>query len=129
MKKITDFNLLGFIILGVIIVTWVYVISIFVGGCDSSSKTSNYSTSSKELHSGQSVTLKADTLVSSSKENDDKLMSYINKKNKDGENQMLISGQATILKKGTKVNIISIGITTEIEVNGEKWYAPLECFQ
>jgi hypothetical protein len=132
MKRITDFNLSGFIILGIIIVTWVYVISIFVGG-DKSNNTSssNYSTASKELHSGQSVTLNKDELVCSSKANLDKLLSIINQKNKDGENQMLLNGQATFLRKGTKLNVIDGGIAvSEIETStGEHWFTTRETLQ
>lgn len=85
------------------------------------------STSSKTtLHSGQSVTLSDGTLVCSSKENLSKMLSFMREKNKDGQNQMLINGQTTILSKGTKVNVINTGITAEIEVNGEKWFAPYE---
>lgn len=56
----TNYNVPGFIILGIIIVIWIYVISIFVGGCNFNNTLSNYYTSSKELHLGESVTLKED---------------------------------------------------------------------
>jgi len=90
-------------------------------GCDSGS--SNKTT----LHSGQSLTLSNDTPVCSSKENLDKMISFISQKNDDGENQMIASGKAKILSKGTKVNIISTGTTIEIETSdNKKWFAPME---
>lgn len=101
-----------------ILVSCIFSLSLI--GCGDSTS------SSTTLHSGQSVTLSDDTLVCSSKENEDKLLSYIREKNTNGENQMLLNGQATILKKGTKVNVTSVGITTEIEVSSKKWYAPME---
>lgn len=77
------------------------------------------------------MTLKKDELVCSSKANLDKLLSLINKKNNDGENQMLLNGQATLLRKGTKINIIDAGVSvSEIETSsGEHWFTTRETLQ
>lgn len=108
-----------------ILISCILILSLVSCGSSSSTSTSSKTT----LHSGQSITLKDDTLVCSSKNNLDKMLSFMSQKNKDGQNQMLLNGQATILSKGTKVNVTSVGITTEVESNGKKWYAPMEVFQ
>lgn len=97
---------------------------------NSSATTKSY-TNDKTLRSGQSIVLNKDELVCSSKANLDKLLSFINKKNKDGENQMLLNGQATFLRKGTKLNVIDAGIAvSEIETsNGQHWFTTRETLQ
>lgn len=121
----------------------VKIINAIVDNDSSSTSNSNYSSSTsssnknssqsndKTLRSGQSIVLNKDELVCSSKENLDKLLSFINQKNKDGENQMLLNGQATFLRKGTKLNVIDGGIAvTEIETStGEHWFTTRETIQ
>lgn len=85
------------------------------------------SSSSSNITTGQSITLSDDTLVCTSKANEDKLISFINANNTSGENGMIQRGEAVILPKGTKVNIIDAGITTEIETqDGQDYFAPME---
>ena len=105
------------------------IISLFISciflstliGCENSSR------SKSTLNSGQSLKLSDYALVCSSKDNLDEMLLFINQKNDDAQNQMIASGKAKILPKGTKVNIISIGTNVEIETSdNEKWFAPME---
>lgn len=96
---------------------------------NSNTTTKSYN-NDKTLRSGQSISLNKDILVCSSKDNLDKLISFISQKNNDGQNQMLASGEAKILSKGTKVNIIKAGITVEMETSdNKKWFAPMEAIK
>lgn len=97
----------------------------------SSSETSSSKPNDKNLRSGQSIVLNKNILVCSSKDNLDKMLSFMSAKNEDGQNQMLLNGQATILSKGTKVNVIDAGIAvTKIEtLNSETWFAPREMIE
>lgn len=85
----------------------------------------------KTLQSGQSITLNKDTLVCSSRDTLDKMLSFLNANNKEAASNMLLNGQATMLKKGTKVNVIDSGIiVTQIEtLDGSNWFAPRETIQ
>jgi len=106
-----------------ILISCLFILTLVGCGNVSSSGTSAKST----LHSGQSVTLSNNTLVCSSKDNLSKMLSFMREKNEDGQNQMLLNGQATILSKGTKVNVISTGMTVEIETSdNKKWVVPME---
>lgn len=101
---------------------------LFVGCGDEDESSSTSSTSN--LSSGERITLKDDAFVCSSKENVDKLIDYIREKNSSGEQEMIDRGEVITLTKGTEVNIVKVGIVTEIETgNGEKWFAPIEVFQ
>lgn len=83
--------------------------------------------SSSNLSSGQSITLSDDTPTCSSKENVDKMIDFVQNKNSAGEQGMLDRGEAKILPKGTKVNIIKVGTVVEMEdENGTKYFAPEE---
>lgn len=105
MKKVFSALLICFAILSLI-------------GCGDSS---SYATT------GQSITLSQDTPVCSSKENVNKMISYVQNNNNDGASEMEKNGEATVLPAGTKVNIVKSGIVTEIETeSGEKWFAPNE---
>lgn len=85
----------------------------------------------KTLRSGQNIILSKNTPVCSSKDNLDKMLSFINANNNEAVNNMILKGQATILSKGTQVNVIDSGIlVTEIEtLSGESWFAPREVIQ
>ncbi|KUO65572.1 MAG: hypothetical protein APF84_14715 [Gracilibacter sp. BRH_c7a] len=98
-----------------------------VVGCGESS-----SSSSADLKDGDSQSLKLidDVLVCSSKENVEKMISYIRKSDLTAVEDMQLSGQATILKSGTIIKIIDDGNVTEIETqSGEKWFGPREIFE
>ncbi|MGU9539185.1 hypothetical protein ACQX0N_09415 [Clostridium tepidum] len=97
-------------------------------GCGESEEES--SSTSSNLSSGERITLSEDALVCSSKKNVDKMIDYIHEKNSAGKQEMYERGDATILPKGTEVNIVKVGIVTEVETeNGQTWFAPIEVFQ
>lgn len=100
------------------------VLIIRVIGCSGSNS------SSTDLKSGQSLKLSENALVCSSKDNVDKIISYINNDNQEAIQNMHLRGEATVLKSGTTIDIIKVGIVTEIETqNGERWFAPFEVFE
>ncbi|NFE72564.1 hypothetical protein FC758_01295 [Clostridium botulinum] len=102
-----------------IFISGIFLVSFAGCGGNSSSKTT--------LHSGESLTLSKDAPVCSSKENVKKMISFINEKNDDGQNRMISNGEAKILSKGTKVDIVKIGATVEMETSdNKKWFAPIE---
>jgi hypothetical protein len=99
-------------------------LSLILVGCGSNS------VSSSNLKNGQSIILPSDTPVASSKENVDKIISYVKNKNGSALNNMELQGDATVLSKGTKVNVVKVGIVTEIETEqGIHWFAPIENFK
>ncbi|KIL06893.1 hypothetical protein SR42_15080 [Clostridium botulinum] len=112
----------------------VEIITAMVGNDSNSISSSNENSSQpndKILHSGQSIVLNKDALVCSSKDSLDKMLSFLNANNKDAATNMLLNGQATMLSKGTKINIIDAGVVvTKIEtLNGESWFAPREIIE
>lgn len=96
-------------------------------GCGDSSSSSS---SSSNLTSGKRITLSDDAPVCSSKENVDKMISFVQNNNSKGQQEMIQRGEATILPKGTEVNIVKSGIVIEIETqNGTRWFAPEEAIK
>lgn len=95
----------------------------FLVGCGSDSASST-------LKDGQSITLSDVTPVCSSKDNVDKLISYMQQKNNSGIKSMYINGEVKDLPKGSRVNVVNTGIVTEIETSdGSHWYGPMELFK
>lgn len=113
------------------VIPMILIIIAVVWAISSFSHSSSSSSSSSELpQSGQSITLSDVTPVCSSKENLDKLLSYIREKNNSGIQSMYSRGEVKDLQKGTKVNVTKAGIVTEIETSGgQKWYAPMEAIK
>jgi hypothetical protein len=75
------------------------------------------------LKIGQSIILSDDTPVCSSKDNVDKMISYVKNKNTSATQGMMLRGEADILSKGTKINVVKIGTITQIETDsGATWY-------
>lgn len=101
------------------------------GFSSNSSNSSNTSTKTNSSYSsGDRITLSDDAPVCTSKENVRKMISYVQKGNKAGQEEMLKRGQATILYKGTEINIIKSGTITEIETkSGLKYFAPREAIK
>lgn len=88
------------------------------------------SSTSSSLTSGKRITLSDDAPVCSSKENVDKMIDYIRENNSAGKQEMINRGDATILPKGTEINIVKGGIVVEIETkDGTTWFAPKEVFE
>jgi len=87
------------------------------------------SSSPSILQNGQSITLSNKTPVCSSKQNVDKLLFYLNQKNDSGVQSMYNGGEVKDLPKGTKVNVVNIGLVTEVETSGTHWFAPMELFK
>lgn len=106
-----------------------------LAGCGSSQSSSSPSSSSSSSSSsipqtGQSITLSDVTPVCSSKENVDKLLSYLREKNDSGLKSMYSRGEVKDLPKGTKVNVVKMGLVTEVETaSGTHWFAPMEMFK
>ncbi|NFS07349.1 hypothetical protein FDE99_06195 [Clostridium botulinum] len=108
--------------------SFILCLGLFVGCGDEDDSSSTSSSSS--LSSGERITLSEEAVVCSSKENVDKMIDYIREKNSAGKQEMYERGDATILPKGTEVNVVKVGIVTEVETeNGTTWYAPIEVFQ
>ncbi|NFT02951.1 hypothetical protein FDF18_06465 [Clostridium sporogenes] len=106
----------------------VLCMGVFVGCGDEDESSSTSSTSN--LSSGERITLSEEAVVCSSKENVDKLIDYIREENSAGKQEMYERGDAITLPQGTEVNIVKVGIVTEVETgNGETWFAPIEVFQ
>ncbi|ENK1242979.1 hypothetical protein AB2063_001107 [Clostridium botulinum] len=106
----------------------VLCMGVFVGCGDEDESSSTSSTSN--LSSGERITLSEEAVVCSSKENVDKLIDYIREENSAGKQEMYERGDAITLPQGTEVNIVKVGIVTEVETeNGSTWFAPIEVFQ
>ena len=88
------------------------------------------SSSDTNLKNGQRLTLKEDTPVATSKDGVDKIIDYENQKNEKGLDDMEANGETTVLSKGTEVNVVDVGITTEVQTDdGTDYYAPEELFE
>ena len=79
--------------------------------------------------SGDKYTLTADAPVCNSKKNVDKMINFVAQHNSEGQQSMFAKGEATIISKGTTVNIIKTGIVVEIEVGKQRYYAPKEAIK
>lgn len=86
--------------------------------------------SSTDYTSGDRIVLSYDAPVCSTKDNVDKMINYISKNNEEGQNEMIERGEATILPKGTEVNIVKNGIIVEIQTkSGNEYFAPFEAIK
>ena len=91
-----------------------------------SSSSSSSSSSSTSIVSGKDLTLVDDTIFATSKDNENKLESYLGQNNTSAEQDMLGNGEAIGLLKGTTVHVIDAGAgVTEVETSdGTDYYTP-----
>lgn len=107
------------------IIVMVSMLIFVFAGCGSSDSSTN-------LKEGQEITLTDDNYVSTSKDIDSELNSYISNKNQDGINTMITNGEVFIITKGTKVSIADLGVgLTKIQVEdgdykGQEGYIPTD---
>ncbi|MBW9157811.1 hypothetical protein G9F71_013630 [Clostridium sp. FP2] len=107
-------------IAGVIFVIGMIIVMIASAKTDKNIATS---TSSSDLRSGQTITLKSALPVCTTKENLERLDNIMREKNETSKTNMFNNGEVIVINSGNNIEIVDVGIfTSEIEYLGNRYF-------